>query len=799
MAWLSVRADADGFAVFGGLPARGKTGAPALPVQTVPVLLPPGARPETVEVVLKDAVVNVVAGKWWVRPARPPANRDGLVWPRDRVIVNGRDVGIYRAHESYPPSHVRVTAGQMRQWKIATVSVSPYRYNPVSGELRQLAGGTIEIRFDCDEEEDGVWKHPATRPGWSAAKRRRRRLERTVVNWDDAASAYGDLDAPPANRTVRVPESQAADGAELARGDGANDQGIVFVLPADGSQPLAFGSSSEAATFIEANPGSRLDPLMLPFMSVEDVNTALRSAASEEAVQVQPADAGGGGGGQRAMSGGPETADYVIITRSAFTNASQALDDFVAAKAAAGFLPLVVTEAAQADDTHYEEASRGDLLADNIREWLSDHYEDLGIDYVLLIGDYWPFHWDIYTNMPPQWGDYWVPMRVTHANCPRPPHGGVGSDFYFAELTGNWDLNANGIFGELKGDYGAGGCDVYCEVVVGRIPYCGSVADVDHILWKTLDYEQATVPEAWWRWHALVPCDPTDEETPGWFMGEALVTNILEPTGFWSTHRIYDETTGFSPPPESSPCTYDNVLAAWTNDLPGAVFWWTHGNWEAAGDVMTISNTLQLDDNYPVFAYQGSCDNAWPPNGNYGSGSNNLAMALLENGAVCTFASTHYLYYQGGWQHITDDPSHPYANTAQGMAYGCVRRLVQGAPAGRSLQNYKQSLPFDPEIDEYFYWHNFLVMNLFGDPSLSIYSCRHGIKEIECDRTAGTVALTWDSVPNAAYTLESCTNLVQGVWSSVTNVVSTGQVTHVVLGEPTAWVKMYRLLWTIGY
>jgi len=44
------------------------------------------------------------------------------------------------------------------------------------------------------------------------------------------------------------------------------------------------------------------------------------------------------------------------------------------------------------------------------------------------------------------------------------------TDYFYADLTGNWDLDADGYFGEFAGDKGPGGVDFVNEVYCGQDP-----------------------------------------------------------------------------------------------------------------------------------------------------------------------------------------------------------------------------------------------------------------------------------------------------------------------------------------
>lgn len=256
---------------------------------------------------------------------------------------------------------------------------------------------------------------------------------------------------------------------------------------------------------------------------------------------------------------------YVIITTREIKSHSKQLNLFVASKELRGFDVLVVTEETWGGGT-------GDDSAENIRNWLKANYLDLGIKYLLLLG-----------NPNPDWGD--VPMKWLHVQnnakttlvplwyIPKgilEAHGGVPSDYYFADLTGNWDLDGDGFVGEAVwiswkdgkpivkdwGDFGPGGVDTHWDVLVGRIPYYGEMDDLDHILAKIVSYEMEPPQQARWRKKVLLPMKPGDKWTPAYTLGEEIVDGfiwhdgILVPKGGWGYHRVYDDYNYFCSPPE---------------------------------------------------------------------------------------------------------------------------------------------------------------------------------------------------------------------------------------------------------
>ncbi|MFA5102560.1 MAG: C25 family cysteine peptidase [Candidatus Thermoplasmatota archaeon] len=142
--------------------------------------------------------------------------------------------------------------------------------------------------------------------------------------------------------------------------------------------------------------------------------------------------------------------DFVIITTNDIVSHSETLDNFIALKEFAGHDVLVVTE------TEYGGLA-GAETADKIRNWLIANDGPLGIEYVLLIGDPNPDDLsDDWVNIPSDpldsVGDLpmkmsWVGYADWNAWQDWAYHG-YPTDMFYADLTGDWDLDNDGLFGE---------------------------------------------------------------------------------------------------------------------------------------------------------------------------------------------------------------------------------------------------------------------------------------------------------------------------------------------------------------
>lgn len=414
--------------------------------------------------------------------------------------------------------------------------------------------------------------------------------------------------------------------------------------------------------------------------------------------------------GTLAVTAATPAASYVIITTSAIVAGSTKLQSFVNFKATRGFTVRVATEAQWGGGT-------GDVAANRIRSYLASRYLADGIHYVLFIG-----------GPDPATGT--VPMKMLWPRKNLGTYPEAPSDYFYADLTGNWDRDGDGYYGEYDNDFGSGGVDRFPEVIVGRIPYYGSFADLDAILQKTIDYESGVIGGSWVR-NVLLTAKPSDASTPGYHMCEAIKSAAVEPAGFTTT-RVYEQTYGLNPPPDYTPCNYDNVTAGW-NRHAGFHFWWTHGNQTIAADIIDSSRTQYLDANYPSFTFQVSCLNAYPEN------SSNLGYALLKRGAIVTDSATRVSWYYPGQTAFAGSDSNA------GMAYQYAINLIkEHKPCGDAHFEMMTELPNG-------IWMNHCVFNLYGDPSLA-YSSSPSVKHTslgDTDYTTGTYVVDADITSNA--------------------------------------------------
>jgi len=371
---------------------------------------------------------------------------------------------------------------------------------------------------------------------------------------------------------------------------------------------------------------------------------------------------------------------YIIITTNFIVDNSAELDNFIAHKQARGFDVSVVTE----DDFG---GGSGSTAAKNIRAWLQDNWVDDGIsDYVLFIGN------------PDPGGT--VPMKTMEYSS----YGASPSDFYYATLTGSWDLDGDGNYGEGSSDVS----DAYYEVMVGRIPFYGVFEDLDHILAKTIDYECQFANESQWRKNTLSAMKPLNTTYgTSWAFGEDMRIDIFDPAG-WPYHKMYDlEHLPAGVVPDTTPCSVYNVTDVWSKGRFGSMVYSTHGGSDNNAGVMNLDLLSNMNDRYPSMGFAASCLTAKPET------RRNLTYSMLLNSCIGICGSTRLSWYSPSQTNFNNSGS------CEGQGYEFYERIVQGMTAGKALYEMKQQQQFS-------WWQNNMILSLYGDPAIRVMPAEPG-------------------------------------------------------------------------
>jgi hypothetical protein len=337
----------------------------------------------------------------------------------------------------------------------------------------------------------------------------------------------------------------------------------------------------------------------------------------------------------------------------------------------------------------------------------------LGLRYVLLVGDVW--------DMPMR--ECW-PDPNNHTPDPNGYENPVPTDFYYADVTGDWDSDGDGYFGEMGQD----AVDFLAEFSVGRI-LSSNPATVQQVCSRIKRFEQNTDP---WKRNALMLGSVTTTSnnppvTDEARIMEAITDSLLIPEG-WPHLRLYEQD-GYDPSP--IPCDdslrEDLSVFYWSYYPFGYVNWSGHGNPQGAYRTINVgggqdsqppifhySDIGSLNDEFPSVVFSSACLTAKPEGANLGEG-------LIEHGAAAFIGATRGVYGPVGeinW------------SSGGNTSYNCYFALA--------LMRYAEKVGDALSYSKYDYWTrhwqnwtdwvNLFAFNLYGDPAL-IWQGHTGIAE----------------------------------------------------------------------
>jgi hypothetical protein len=221
--------------------------------------------------------------------------------------------------------------------------------------------------------------------------------------------------------------------------------------------------------------------------------------------------------------------DMVIIAPNKFSVNIQPLIDH---KNSVGIQTFLKTT----EDIYDEYQGRDQ--AEQIKYFIYDSVKNLGIKYVLLIGDI-----DL------------LPIRTSYVKYG--PIEDVISDLYYSDvfdLNGSfcsWDSNENDLFGECNyiGNHGyeIDNVDLYPDVGVGRIP-CSYIDELENVIIKIITYETETYGCSWFKKIILMGGDTFPQFTQvvegEWELDK--YGEIMQKHGFEQI-KLYTSTRTFKP------------------------------------------------------------------------------------------------------------------------------------------------------------------------------------------------------------------------------------------------------------
>jgi len=407
--------------------------------------------------------------------------------------------------------------------------------------------------------------------------------------------------------------------------------------------------------------------------------------------------------------------DYIIITTNELKEVISS-SNFLNWKSALGYNVKFVT----ITDPEITSQSGVDL-AEQIRNFLREHYISWNIKYVLIVGDYTT-----------------VPMRYCSPN-PNWLAGTVPTDSYYADLSfsdeESWDSNNDGYYGV----YGQDNPDFISEVYVGRIP-TSDISRLTYTLDKITSFEQDT---GVWKNNSLMGgamslyANEDHDETIDFDIAGARLVDFIERdlmNGWTISH--YSEYEGISPsifPFES--LTEQTFTADWRNGKYAVVNWAAHGapasigrviwNWddgdgipESENNELTwgsfLSTYSSLEDDNPSIVFAVSCNVGRPEP----TADGNLGIDMLTKesfgAAVAVCSATRGAAVAVDWV-----VSH---SGAEALCYEFNHYMINGpdgpSKLGEALYDSKSYVHYNYGWDHEYEFMNMYDYNLYGDPSM---------------------------------------------------------------------------------
>jgi len=428
--------------------------------------------------------------------------------------------------------------------------------------------------------------------------------------------------------------------------------------------------------------------------------------------------------------------DYVIITTEELKDS---VIDFKKSKEELGFSVNIVTVS-----WIYNQYSGKDD-PERIRNFLIDKYNEWEIKFVLIVGSI--------DSVPMR---YCYPDPANHISN----NWIVPTDYYYAELTGDWDTDNDGYFGEGKNNSNAplsagpfnstteqkeffyqfwdDKVEFDVEVYVGRLPIDDKNI-LEKIFNKTINFEKSN--ESWKKRALLLGAldgiymgDLEDAwiNDQGYYM-DWLTDKIFDPNGFLVT-RLYEKEGLRTCPLECDDAINEkNVIEYW-NQGYGIVILSGHGSslystrtvWAFDdGDgipesnqseikyynYISIGNITKLNDSRPSIVFSNCCNNAYPEI------DNNIGNSLMEKGAVAFIGATRILH-SGGYPNPDEKYDGNLAICRQFFHY----LIEENQTCGEALYNSKMycDKPDQYGASKYNSLNNMYGLNLYGDPSIKL-------------------------------------------------------------------------------
>ncbi len=426
--------------------------------------------------------------------------------------------------------------------------------------------------------------------------------------------------------------------------------------------------------------------------------------------------------------------DYhlLIITPSQFAGNFTELTDFYLQE---GIKSQVVTRET------INTSGTGLDLAEKIRNFIIQEYQDHGVEYVLLGGDvehvpYRGFY--CYAVSGGGYEDYNIP-----------------ADLYFSALDGNWNTDGDDRWGEPGED------DLLPEVAIGRFSF-SNVTELNNMIHKTLSYQNTPVlgefnnalmagewlygdPYETWGsdYLELLIGHRTDNGYETWGIPETYnFQKLYEENQSWGSNDLITAINSGKQYVHHVGHANSNYVAYMSNpDI-------TNGNFYGANGT---------DHNYTIFHSHGCICGAFDDNDCIME-----KMASIENFAVAVIGNSRYGWFNEGQ---TEGPAaHLHREMIDALYHEKINRIGAAFVETKIVTSPWVTAPGQWE-EGALRW-NFYDINILGDPTLSLWTAEpisiltNYDNEILVNAVSTSVTVTSNGIPMENFT---CSVLKDGV------------------------------------
>ena len=426
----------------------------------------------------------------------------------------------------------------------------------------------------------------------------------------------------------------------------------------------------------------------------------------------------------------PDSYDLLIITSKKIKE-SNILENYISFKINQGYKIYLI------DVENIEKNYSGIDLSEKIRNYLKDFYKKYKIKYLLLIGE--PYNSKSQTTKSTGGT---IPMRYCY---PDPNNhnriedtnkdGAVPTDYYYADLTGNWDFDKDGYFGEYNEDR----VDFKNELIVGRVPF-DDINAIEEILNRSIEFEKKEIDKKTKQilmaggiyTYGENNCERVDSA----IFFENVWNDFLKDRDF--ERKTLYEKEGLKPSSFNSdlPLNRDNLIKSLSENNFDIVSIFTFGGYidcisrriwsKDDGDNIPENNEfswinlLDKEDEDLIFpSFSKSIyliQSFWPSTFDYKNVESISKLIFLRSG-VSVIGNIRNYWFKCGWQQLNDGGS-------LSIYYKILENLSNSKTIGESLYDslYYYSNNFMFKSWDYETWENlYSHASLFGDPTLTLY------------------------------------------------------------------------------